>query len=57
MLSSSSTPDALMARLELAVDGFIDDTDLDDECRRQLYDVEYEVRNNFFYCLLYCLLG
>lgn len=38
--------DSMMAQLELAADGFIDDTDLDEECRQQLYDVEYEVSIN-----------
>lgn len=32
-----------MDELELAAEGFIDDTDFDDECHPELYDVEYEV--------------
>ena len=34
-----------MNELELVVDGFIDDTDLEERCRQQLNNVEYEVRN------------
>lgn len=42
-----------MDALEMAAEGFIDDTDFDDECHQELYDVEYEVRNFWhFWCVL-----
>lgn len=40
---------AAMKELELAVDGFIDDADLEERCRQQLNNVEYEVSGKSAY--------